>query len=210
MPCKAQPGEPAPPPCDATGPVAPPGTTLTAIRPLTARDLLTDQAFTGLVATVLDNNPGMAEALAKRIVTEGVSFIATCAANPEKRLAPSPVVDEGWHAAILHTKLYSELCTRLGGFVHHFPERPNNPHGFRPDVIEYTLDTMRATGYEPDVELWAGPSETTVTVGGRRGTPRCPAAAGRSTLAGARRTAGATGSSRFGEHRRRGRGHDSQ
>ncbi|MFB6811264.1 glycine-rich domain-containing protein [Streptomyces sp. NPDC056387] len=167
MPCKAQPGEPAPPPCDATGPVAPPGTTITAIRPLTAQDLLTEQAFAGLVATVQDNNPGMAEELAKRIVTEGVSFIATCAANPGKRLAPSPVVDEGWHAAILHTKLYSELCLRLGGFVHHFPERPNNPTGFRPDVIEYTLDTMRASGYEPDVELWAGPAETTVTVGGK-------------------------------------------
>ncbi|MFI1154877.1 hypothetical protein [Streptomyces sp. NPDC020817] len=103
-----------------------------------------------------------------------MAFIATCAANPGTPLAPSPVVDVGWHSAVLHTRLYRELCTRLGGFVDHYPELPKDPSGFRSDVIEFTLDTMRATGYEPDLELWAGPVESTITVAAQRWhSPAC-------------------------------------
>ncbi len=41
---------------------------------------------------------------------------------PDARLRPSRVVDEGWHALILHTRVYSELCEGVGRFVHHMPE----------------------------------------------------------------------------------------
>ncbi|MDJ0385864.1 hypothetical protein [Streptomyces sp. G-G2] len=133
----------------------------------TARDtrsLLAETEFDGVTATVLDNNPGMTPELADRITLEALAFVATCAVNPGAGLAPSPVVDEGWHALILHTDLYARLCARLGVFVHHYPERPGATGGFRPDVIEYTLDTMRAAGFTPDLALWVGPTESPFTV----------------------------------------------
>ncbi|WP_256106062.1 hypothetical protein [Streptomyces sp. ODS05-4] len=98
-----------------------------------AKDLLTTAGFRGVVATVIDNNPGMDEATAGRITAEALKFVAAGAAFPTTRIAPSNVVDEGWHALILHTRLYRRLCDGLGHFVHHVPERPDpgrdDPHG---------------------------------------------------------------------------------
>ncbi|RMI26770.1 hypothetical protein EBN88_29775 [Streptomyces triticirhizae] len=51
-------------------------------------------------------------------------FMDAAARFPAARITPSNVVDEGWHALILHTNLYERLCRRLGRFVHHWPERP--------------------------------------------------------------------------------------
>lgn len=44
---------------------------------LDARSLLTPDDFTGVVATVLDNNPGMPEDTAERIVADALAFVAT-------------------------------------------------------------------------------------------------------------------------------------
>ena len=74
------------------------------------RALLTPAAFGGVVATVLDNNPGMNDATAERIVVEALKFTHAAARFPTVRITPSSVVDEGWHALILHTNLYGKLC----------------------------------------------------------------------------------------------------
>ncbi|MEU4890977.1 hypothetical protein AB0B12_04730 [Streptomyces sp. NPDC044780] len=89
----------------------------------------------GVIRTVLNNNPGMETEMAERIVDEAVKFTATCAAFPNARLRPSRVVDEGWHALILHTRVYSELCEGLGRFVHHKPEPPDSS---RHNAVELT------------------------------------------------------------------------
>lgn len=73
---------------------------------LTVRDLIGPAAYLSVAGTVQDNNPGMDGAMAQRIADEGLKFVATCAATPDAPLAPSRVVDEGWHALILHTKVY--------------------------------------------------------------------------------------------------------
>lgn len=90
-----------------------------------ARTLLTPDGFGGVVATVRDNNPDLPDATARRIVVEALKFVAAAAQFPTVKITPSNVVDEGWHALILHTDLYKKLCDRLGRFVHHWPERPD-------------------------------------------------------------------------------------
>ena len=80
-------------------------------------DLLTPDAFGGVVATVMDNNPDMDEPTASRVVTEALKFVDAAAKFPTVRITPSQVVDEGWHALILHTHPYARLCDRLGRFV---------------------------------------------------------------------------------------------
>jgi len=47
--------------------------------------------------------------LAERIVAEGIKFVVAGGSNPSHAMAPSRVVDEGWHALILHTQLYADL-----------------------------------------------------------------------------------------------------
>ncbi|MBV9023934.1 MAG: hypothetical protein JO362_09105 [Streptomycetaceae bacterium] len=127
------------------------------------RTLLTDTEFNGVVASVKGNNPGMAEELAARIVGEGLKFVATAAHFRTEPISPSRVVDEGWHALILHTALYAELCGRLGGFVHHYPETPETS---RHDggAIARTVALIEEAGYTPDMELWKGQEKELVTV----------------------------------------------
>ncbi|MEU6238930.1 hypothetical protein, partial [Kitasatospora sp. NPDC047058] len=139
-------------------PERPPGDTGPGVR-----TLLDNEQFNGAVFTVLDNNPGMADGMAERIVTEALKFVATARTFPSARVTPSSVVDEGWHALILHTRVYAELCDKLGGFVHHYPERPD-PTRHDADALARTVALIEEAGYSPDHELWTGPTRALVTV----------------------------------------------
>ncbi|MFE0801069.1 glycine-rich domain-containing protein [Streptomyces sp. NPDC058812] len=144
--------------------------------PELVRMLITDEQFASVRGTVMDANPDMSEELAGRIVDEGLKFVAACATNPDLGLAPSRIVDEGWHALILHTAMYAELCERLGGkgkFVHHYPGY--DPTNYDPPILDRTRETIAALGWEADPELWGPPSdETLVSVAAKcQHAPEC-------------------------------------
>jgi len=142
------------------------------------RDLLTGEQFTGVVNTVLGNNPGMAPGLAQRITAEALGFLAACAHDRQAPIAPSLVVDEGWHALILHTDLYARLCERLGGFIHHYPQLPDDTE-HDPDTIARTVRLIELAGCTPDPELWAGPGEQPFAVAAKTWhTPTGPGGCG--------------------------------
>lgn len=87
---------------------------------------------------------------AQRQFEEVRKFLAVCATDREAAYAPSAILDEAWHAFVLHTGDYSGYCDRfLGGFVHH---RPSD----RPEVAAYqrTLAVLRATFGDLDTMLW--------------------------------------------------------
>ncbi|MFF1480220.1 glycine-rich domain-containing protein [Streptomyces sp. NPDC058301] len=128
-----------------------------------ARTLLTPDGFEGVVATVSDNNPDMPDATAQRIVVEALKFVAAAARFPTAKITPSNVVDEGWHALILHTDLYEKLCDRLGRFVHHWPERPDQER-HDPYALTGTVALIEQAGYSVDGELWTGPATALVAV----------------------------------------------
>jgi hypothetical protein len=128
------------------------------------RDLLTPDAFGGVVATVMDNNPGMDEPTAERVVAEALKFVVAAGTFPGVYIQPSRVVDEGWHALILHTAFYAKLCDQLGHFVHHYPERPDASR-HDPDALTRTVALIEETGFVPDRELWTGPTNALVPVG---------------------------------------------
>ncbi|MFC1410719.1 hypothetical protein ACEZCY_16655 [Streptacidiphilus sp. N1-12] len=141
-----------------------PGQTTTTVLGNDPRKLLTDAQFAAVATTVRSNNPGMEHRTAERITADALCFLAACAHDRTARIAPSPVVDEGWHALILHTAVYAELGERLGGFIHHYPELPEDG-GYDPVVITRTLEALGRAGYVPDPELWTGPDQQTITVG---------------------------------------------
>jgi hypothetical protein len=125
--------------------------------------LLTREQHGDVVATVLDNNTGMEEPTATRIVDEALKYIATAASFPTAYIQPSRIVDEGWHALILHTALYANLCEQLGMFVHHYPERPN-PDRHDEGAMARTVALVEEAGHRPDRELWTGPTRLLVPV----------------------------------------------
>ncbi|MET7933873.1 hypothetical protein [Streptomyces sp. NPDC005322] len=73
-----------------------------------------------------------------------VASLATASA-----LAPSRVVDEGWHALILHTMVYRELCDRVGTFVHHVPRAPA-PERRDPEALTRTHQRIVRVGFPVD------------------------------------------------------------
>ncbi|MFJ1865563.1 hypothetical protein ACIOD1_13110 [Streptomyces sp. NPDC088097] len=159
---------PVPPPCSTKHPDNPIPPSVTPVRAL-----LSDAEFSGVLATVLDANPGMDISMGSRIVIEALKFVVA-GTRTTFGVAPSRVVDEGWHALILHTALYQSLCARLGGnFVHHYPERPDTGR-YDPEVHARTAEAIRAAGYEPDPQLWAGPEDDLVSVSAKcQHAPNC-------------------------------------
>lgn len=140
-------------------------TTTTAPATRDARSLLSNTEFDAVTRTVLRGNPGMENPLARRIVLDALKFVATAAtrrpAGPG--LAPSRVVDEGWHALILHTQTYARLCDRLGGrFVHHVPQPPDPTRS--PGILDRTTAAIEAAGFTVDVDLWMSAADRTVVV----------------------------------------------
>jgi hypothetical protein len=63
-------------------------------------------------------------------VDQALAFLSACAGNTGAPLAPSELVDIGWHTAILRTQNYAAFCQRIAGrLLHHFSTEENNPSG---------------------------------------------------------------------------------
>lgn len=139
----------------------------TAVEPLTRdpRELLPPDEFAAVTRTVLDNNlaSGMTHDMADRITSEALKFLAAIAQFPNRLVAPSRTVDEGWHALILHTKAYDDLCSRLGGKIHHYPASPD-PSRWNGEVIARSVQLIRDAGYCPDTRLWGHPDSGDIVV----------------------------------------------
>ncbi|MCX4726846.1 hypothetical protein [Streptomyces sp. NBC_01306] len=126
--------------------------------PVIARALITDAQFTSCRQTILDANPDMSQDMAGRILEEALKFVAVCSRRPGVGLAPSRIVDEGWHALVLHTALYADLCASLGGaYVHHYPGY--DPTNYDSRILERTREAIAGLGYTADSELWSPPTD---------------------------------------------------
>jgi hypothetical protein len=96
--------------------------------------------------------------LAERIVRQALVFLLACARNPDIPLAPSRMVDKGWHAFILHTREYADFCQAVAGrFIHHAPDDEPDVDPIDTEArTEMTVDVMRRTGLPVDEDLWSG------------------------------------------------------
>lgn len=133
--------------------------TITLERPVGTTDptvLVTPEVTDRLARRITTDHPEIDRATARRIVGQAAAFVAASGRQPGQSLAPSELVDIGWHTFILHTVDYAELCERVAGrFVHHVPtdedeEMPGGAQATR----ERTLAAITAAGYTVDEELW--------------------------------------------------------
>ena len=96
--------------------------------------------------------------LAERVMDQALAFLTVAADHEGEPLAPTPVVDIGWHTFILYTREYAEFCDRVAGrFLHHVPnDAPNSlPSRATPaEARARTVKTIQQAGYLVDGELW--------------------------------------------------------
>ncbi|MFJ9754987.1 glycine-rich domain-containing protein [Streptomyces sp. NPDC101149] len=151
--------------------------TITLERPVSTTDPLTliDPAVTDrLTRRITTDHPEIGTATARRIVGQAAAFIAASGQQPGQSLAPSELVDYGWHAFILHTADYAQFCERVAGtFVHHVPtdEDETMPGGAQATRTR-TLATITAAGYTIDEELWPDVAKCTQCHAGCTDSPK--------------------------------------
>ncbi|MFI6662516.1 glycine-rich domain-containing protein [Streptomyces sp. NPDC050523] len=133
--------------------------TIALERPVGTTDPLTllgDDLAERLTRRVTTDHPEISEATARRIVGQAAAFVAASGQQPGQLLAPSRLVDHGWHAFILHTVDYADFCRRIvGRFVHHVPTDEDGQLPHAAQTRERTLTAIRTAGYTVDEELWA-------------------------------------------------------
>lgn len=144
--------------------------TTTVTAPRTGRSLISVELFSRLVTRVHEEN-NLDNEHAERIVDQALAFLGACAVNPGVPLSPSPEVDTGWHAFIVHTREYAAFCDRIAGrFIHHVPTghgkcNPDRCSATGKDgnenqetIIDQVVDVpaaLSAAGYAVDKELWS-------------------------------------------------------
>lgn len=123
-----------------------------------ARGLISTQEFLAVSHTIRREDAEMTQTQAEHILTEALKFVATGALFPARGMRPSRAVDLGWHALILHTAIYADLCHRLGRFVHHRPSSPSDGAALSLS-LDQTQALMAEAGYAPDPLMWLRPGD---------------------------------------------------
>lgn len=132
--------------------------TITLERPVTVADLAPEDVRDRLAAYIVREHPEFTHKFAVRLVLEAAAFQAASAAHPGIVMAPSKLVDHGWHAWIMHTRDRDVLMQRIGADVPHVPDLPGEEPGDRTAIRHATLNAIEAAGFAIDQELWASPS----------------------------------------------------
>jgi len=120
----------------------------------TGRALISDDLFHRLTDRIIKVECFERE-LAERIMDQALAFLIACAVNVGASLAPSELVDIGWHTFILDTHEYAAFCDRVAGrFLHHVPNDDQRPAESPADVLARTCAAMRTLGFQLDDALW--------------------------------------------------------
>ncbi|MTD55714.1 glycine-rich domain-containing protein [Amycolatopsis pithecellobii] len=122
-----------------------------------SHSLINAELFDRLVDRIV-RDEDMTRPLATRVMDQALAFLAACARDHGEPLAPSPLVDIGWHTFLLHTRAYALFCQDVAGrFLHHEPTEPATlDRGEISETRRRTLAAIEAAGYSVDLDLWPG------------------------------------------------------
>jgi hypothetical protein len=121
------------------------------------RSLIPSELHRRLVRRIVVDEK-ISEDLANRIMDQTLAFLGTCAREHAEPMAPSELVDIGWHTFILHTREYAAFCQGVAGrFLHHVPTEDSdaNAPGERAcATLVRTVAAIDAAGFAVDTALW--------------------------------------------------------
>lgn len=118
---------------------------LAALRVIESYDL-------GVVRERLICTGGMTPGWADEAIFEFRRYLGLRAVFPDPITMLSADIDEVWHACVLHTRLYTDLCDRVfGHFLHHDPETELNPDR---DARWHEFETAYRSIYGEPGPLW--------------------------------------------------------
>ncbi|WP_327748522.1 hypothetical protein [Streptomyces europaeiscabiei] len=120
-----------------------------------ARTLISMDMRVTLMSNMRAKFPQLNEEKADRGVGQMLAFLAACD-YADRPLSPSPLVDDFWHAFLLHTEAYQDFCeSTFGRYLHHQPGfLDKEEHGGGKALRARTVDAITLAGYEIDPEFW--------------------------------------------------------
>ncbi|WP_410642052.1 glycine-rich domain-containing protein [Amycolatopsis sp. lyj-346] len=124
------------------------------------QDLVPEELFDRLVDRIAREHQ-LGREYAVRIMGQALAFLGTCARSAEP-LAPSDIVDIGWHTFLLYTREYAGFCDRVAGrFIHHEPADTGLvPISRTPrETASRTITAVRLAGFAVDLPLWTTPAD---------------------------------------------------
>ncbi|AWZ07433.1 MULTISPECIES: hypothetical protein [unclassified Streptomyces] len=147
-----------PPPCSVgkseTPPPAVTGNVLTAAPgERNARSLLDADEFMTVTATLARNELNFDRVYAQQVIVETLKFVVA-AGESDERLAPSAIIDKGFHALLEKTEIHHAVGARLGVFVHHYPAVSGSAP-IAPGWLQRTVDAIRRAGFAEEKDMWA-------------------------------------------------------
>ncbi len=117
------------------------------------RHLVPAQWWDRLVRRVVKDT-GISFEKAELVVDAAVGFLKLCTDFPGHRFSPSPLVDIGWHTALLYTREYAAFCHQLAGrFLHHSPNDQPETSGGNFGPLQ-TVGFMKKHGVVFNREVW--------------------------------------------------------
>lgn len=118
------------------------------------RTLIPEPLFARLVERIITEEE-LDQGLAQRIMDQALAFLGACGHNRGDPLAPSELVDIGWHAFILHTHDYAAFCDQVAGrFLHHIPTEPGTDGDVARATLVHTVTAIKRAGFVVDTDLW--------------------------------------------------------
>ena len=119
------------------------------------RNLVSNQLWGRLVRRIQRDHPSISGELARSIMDAALGFLFLCGNYPDRRFAPSRLVDIGWHTFLMYTRDYDSFCKRTvgGKFVHHEPNDLLSGRKFLSS--EATVCFMDEAGILYNPKLWA-------------------------------------------------------
>lgn len=127
---------------------------------VSGRSLIEERLFEVLVGRIVKDD-GLERDTAERVMDQALAFLATSGKTIGNTLAPSSLVDVGWHVFLLYTREYADFCSRVAGrYIHHVPDdspfaRSDTLETLTPaDARDRTINAIRAAGYAVDEPLW--------------------------------------------------------
>jgi hypothetical protein len=140
--------------------------TATVTERATGRSLITPDLFERLVRRI-ESEEKLGHAFAARIVDQALAFLAACATNTGVPLAPSQLVDIGWHVFLLHTRDYAAFCERVAQrFLHHVPTDADDPSANSEaarGAVARAMVAIEAAGFTVDADLWSDTARSDCT-----------------------------------------------
>jgi hypothetical protein len=130
---------------------------------MTGRSLVARDLFDRLVQRIVTDDK-LERDMAERIVDQTLAFLSACATNTGAALAPSELVDVGWHVFLLHTRDYAAFCDRIAGrFIHHLPTDPAAGGEAAHVTLARTVAAIDTAGFVIDADLWPRSAAGTCT-----------------------------------------------